>query len=101
MKRIQALAAELHRAVASEEFSQVPHISAEYAKLVAEAWKVLPPGDPEAAKLWREAQDLVAWARQTILSQRAHIRGQLSTLDQLAAYLRKQVHERSTWQLQG
>lgn len=101
MTRIEALARGLRRAVAAEQFAEVRQVAEEYARAVEDQWNALPSGDPGREQLWREARFTLDWARQTVMAQRALIGDQLSAVDSLAAYLRTQVSEQSTWQLQG
>ncbi len=101
MEKIEDAASGLRAAISTQRFTEAQEIAAEYARLVAEEWRKLPRGGAEAARLWREARELLAWARRTALAQRAHLAARLKAIEPLAWYLRGQGREAHTWGVDG
>jgi hypothetical protein len=101
MARLEDVACDLRAAIAAEQFAGVRKMTAEYARLLVERWKALAPGDPEALRLWHVAQELLAWARTTVLAQRAQCAHRLAATEALVSYLRGRGRGQHTWQVEG
>lgn len=101
MPSLEELAVGLRAAIATEQYARAQELSASYAQTLVEKWRGLPLGDPELARSWCEAVELVAWARRTALAQRAHLAARLEALGPVLSYLRSQSVDRHTWNVNG
>lgn len=101
METIEELAAGLRAAIATEQYARAQGFAAGYARSLMEKRRALLPGDPELARSWCAAVELVAWARRTALAQRAHLAARLDAIAPVISYLRRQTCERHTWKMYG
>jgi hypothetical protein len=101
MPSLDELADGLRAAIATEQYARAQEFSAGYARALIEKWRALPLGDPELARSWGEAVELVAWARRTALAQRAHLAARLEALGPVLSYLRSQSCDRHTLNMNG
>ena len=101
MLSLEELAAGLRASIATGQHARAQEFAAGYTQALIEKWRALPPGDPELARSWCEAVELVAWARKTALAQRAHLAARLEALGPVLSYLRSQSCDRHTLNVNG
>jgi hypothetical protein len=99
MENVETTAGNLRAALTAGRFTDAQEITAEYARLVVERWKTLPPGDPEALRLWNEAQGLLEWARRTAAGQRTQFAVELGILERVSSYLRERSPNEHSFQI--
>jgi hypothetical protein len=101
MKDLEEASRKVRAAVPSARFPDVPAMTAEYLRQALERAHTLAPGDPEIERRRQEAEQLLEWARRTLLARRARLAAQLEAIQPLIAYLRNEQGGRNTWQTEG
>jgi hypothetical protein len=91
----------LRKAVASECFPETEARVAEYARVVTEAARKLPPGDGRALETVRNAVELLIWAERAVRASRGHAMNQLARVTAGRAYRVSAVRREPAYRLQG
>lgn len=101
MKDLEEATRKLRAAVPSARFPEIPAMTAEYVRLALERARAFAPGGQEIERQRQEAEQLLEWARRTLLARRAQLATQIEALQPLLAYLRSEKGNRNTWQTEG
>ena len=86
MEELETSASQLRAAVASECWAEARHLLPEYGRLLEAALRAAAPGTPPAARLAREARELLDFTRRMAQCSRAHAAARLADLERSSRY---------------
>jgi hypothetical protein len=84
---LDKIARDLRAAVLGSDHQQASSLANRYAQAVAQQWTLMPPAERAASGLPKQATELLTWAREMAIMQRAMAEQQAAAIEMATRYL--------------
>jgi hypothetical protein len=101
MDALEAVAARLQEAVASQAYAEAQNLVPVYCAVLEREFAKHPASSPEARRIAEDAKSLYQWMARAVVLDRAHCATALQRLANLSTYLETGNRTPHTYELQG